>query len=298
MVIRQEGVIHRDLKPANVMVGAFGEVQVMDWGLARSGDRKQETSDGGSGEPTATIAYLPNVDARTPQSDLTQAGAILGTPAYMPPEQAIGAIDQIGKPSDVFGLGAILCVILTGKPPYAAADAESNRQLAARAKLDDAFARLDACSAEPELIALAKRCLAPEPKDRPRDAGEVAEAVASLRADSERRARQAEMDRARAEVKTAEERKRRRVQRALALSVLGLLAVAGGAAWWIDSVRSQRRSDQESTNSDVRGTEGNSRPNARPASLPTSATSSRRSTTCGRRLPGGHEQAEDTVRWG
>ena len=141
----QEGVIHRDLKPANVMVGAFGEVQVMDWGIARSGDRRQEPAETGSGEPAATVAYLPNLDARTPQSDLTQAGAILGTPAYMPPEQAIGAIDQIGKHSDVFGLGAILCVILTGKPPYAAADAESNRQLAARAKLDDAFARLDTC---------------------------------------------------------------------------------------------------------------------------------------------------------
>ena len=78
----------------------------------------------------------------------------------MPPEQAIGAIDQVGKHSDVFGLGAILCVILTGKPPYVGADAESNRQLAARAKLGDAFARLDSCGAETELIALARRCLA------------------------------------------------------------------------------------------------------------------------------------------
>ena len=180
------------------------------------------------------MAYLPPGDRRTPHSDLTQAGAILGTPAYMPPEQAIGAMDQIGKHSDVFGLGAILCVILTGKPPYVGADAESNRQLAARAKLDDAFARLDSSGAEPELIALAKRCLAAEPKDRPADAGVVWEAVAALRADSERRARLAEMDRARAEVKNAEERKRRKVKYALALSVLGFLALGGFAAWWYE----------------------------------------------------------------
>jgi serine/threonine protein kinase len=240
----QEGVIHRDLKPSNVMVSKFAEVQVMDWGIARSGDRRPE-SGGSTGAPAATVEYSPHAGPHTPQSDLTQAGAVLGTPAYMPPEQAIGAVDQIGKPSDVFGLGAILCVILTGKPPYDGADAESNRLLAARAKLGDAFARLDACGAEPELVALAKRCLAAEPADRPRDAGEVADAVAALRADAERRARQAEMDRARAEVKAAEEHKRRRVKQALALSVLGLVAVSGFAAWWADSVRAQRRADQQ-----------------------------------------------------
>jgi len=241
----QQGVIHRDLKPANVMVGAFGEVQVMDWGIARSGDRRAEPTGSANGEPAATVEYSPLPSYKTPQSDLTQAGAILGTPAYMPPEQAIGAVDQIGKPSDVFGLGAILCVILTGKPPYAGADAESNRQLAARAKLDDAFSRLDASGAEPELVALAKRCLAAEPAQRPADAGEVAEAVAVLRADSERRARQAEMDRARAEVKTAEERKRRRIQWALALSVIGLLAVVGYTARRIDNEQSRLRAEQE-----------------------------------------------------
>jgi serine/threonine protein kinase len=92
----------------------------------------------------------------------------------MPPEQAIGAIDHIDTRSDVFGLGAILCVILTGRPPYVGPDSESIRQLAARAKLADAFARLDTCQAEPDLIALCKRCLSPEPADRPADANAVA----------------------------------------------------------------------------------------------------------------------------
>ena len=226
-------MIHRDLKPANVMVGDFGEVQVMDWGIARSGDRRQETGDEKDDEPAATVAYLPPGDYRTPHSDLTQAGAILGTPAYMPPEQAIGAVDQIGKHSDVFGLGAILCVILTGKPPYVGADAESNRTARPRGPNSMTPSRASTPrGAEPELISLAKRRLAAEPKDRPANAGEVWEAVAAFRADSERRARLAEMDRARAEVRNAEERKRRRVKYALALSMLGFLAL-GVAAWWV-----------------------------------------------------------------
>ncbi len=195
-------------------------------------------------EPAATVEYAPGFEPVDARLELTQAGTILGTPAYMPPEQAIGAVDKVSKPSDVFGLGAILCAILTGKPPFAAETAETSRQLAARANLDDALARLDGCRAEPDLVSLAKRCLAPDPAGRPADAGEVAKSVASLRADAEQRARHAEMDRACAEVKSAEERKRRRVQRALALAVLGLVTVAGFAAWWVESVRSARKADQ------------------------------------------------------
>ena len=77
---------------------------------------------------------------------------MLGTPAYMAPEQAIGAVDQVDERSDVFGLGAILAVILTGRPPFVGDTAESTRVLAARGKLDECFARLDACGAEPELV--------------------------------------------------------------------------------------------------------------------------------------------------
>ena len=163
---------------------------------------------------TATVDYSPGSEYWSLHSDLTQAGTILGTPAFMPPEQAIGAIDKIDARSDVFGLGAILCVILTGKPPFVAENAETTRQIAARGQLDDCFARLDATNEEPELIALTKRCLSADAAGRPAHAGEVATAVAAFRADAERRTRQAEMDRATAEVKAAEERKRRRMQRA------------------------------------------------------------------------------------
>src|SRR5262249_18997731 len=106
-----QGVIHRDLKLANVMVGAFGEVQVMDWGLAKA--LAERTPPEAEGDPLATTAE----SARLASGSQTAAGTVLGTPAYMPPEQAIGAIDQLDRRSDVFGLGAILCALLTGRPP-------------------------------------------------------------------------------------------------------------------------------------------------------------------------------------
>jgi serine/threonine protein kinase len=226
-------VIHRDLKPANVMVGAFGEVQVMDWGLAKVLGAERTPPATGT---TCTEATVSQVHIRSPRDAeyATVAGSMLGTPAYMPPEQAGGEIDRIGTQADVFGLGAILCVILTGKPPYTGNDAEAIHLAAIRGNVTDALAHLDACGAEPDLIALAKRCLAFEPAQRPADASELAKAVASLRAQAEARARQAELDRARAEVQTAEQRKRRRVQLALAAAVLALLGLAGGGLWYHD----------------------------------------------------------------
>lgn len=241
------GVIHRDLKPANVMVGAFGEVQVMDWGLA-----KVLTGRGGDPpgpDPDATTLGTEIHSARG-EDAATQAGSLLGTPAYMPPEQAIGAVDQIDTRSDVFGLGGVLCAVLTGKPPYVGDTAESTRQMAARTRLDDAHARLNTCGAEPELVALCRRCLSPEPADRPRHAGEVADAVQRLRADAEDRARRAELHRARAEVQAAEQRKRRKVQLALAAAV-GLALTGGGVfAWWADRQAAQRR-EQLARNTDA-----------------------------------------------
>ena len=126
-------------------------------------------------------------------------------------------------------MAVALCAVLTGQPPYVGETAESTRQLAARTKLDDAHARLAVCGAEPELVALCKRCLSPEPADRPRHAGEVAEAVGRLRADAEDRARRAELDRARAEVQAAEQRKRREIDPTLRIlqECVGELEKAG-----------------------------------------------------------------------
>jgi serine/threonine-protein kinase len=125
------GVLHRDLKPANVMVGAFGEVQVMDWGLAKVLGARAAAAD----DPETTAAGTAVVSLRDSEDLLTQAGSVLGTPAYMPPEQAIGAVDRIDRRSDVFGLGGILAAVLTGVPPFQAGTAEATRQLAALGKV-------------------------------------------------------------------------------------------------------------------------------------------------------------------
>lgn len=234
------GVIHRDLKPTNVMVGAFGEVQVMDWGLAKvltpqGANPKAEV------EPDATAAPDPTtIKSLRDAGPFTQSGSILGTPAYMAPEQAIGGIEQIDQRTDVFGLGAILCTLLTGKPPYVGADAESTRQMAARTKLSDAFARLEATSAEPDLIALCKRCLSAEPADRPADANELAQAIATLRSAADDRARKAEIERGKAEVESREQRKRRRVvQWAGGLSAAVLLAGVVGTTMGLFEAKKQ-----------------------------------------------------------
>jgi tetratricopeptide (TPR) repeat protein len=221
-------VIHRDLKPANVMVGAFGEVQVMDWGLAKVlGEEAPASADTQAAEQTRAWTQI----SPTPEAGgHTQAGSLVGTPAFIPPEQALGEIAKISERADVFGLGALLAVILTGKPPYVGESFESVRVQAARGKLDDCFARLDACGAEPELIALCKQCLAFEPADRPADAGAVAQAVAAFRAAADERARRAELERVQAEgealARAAEQRQRRRML-LTASGIIALVLLAG-----------------------------------------------------------------------
>jgi serine/threonine protein kinase len=248
------GVIHRDLKPANVMVGAFGEVQVMDWGLAKVLDwnRDRPGAGGPDPDPDATATPCTEVKSLRDTDLLTQHGSILGTPAFMAPEQAIGAVDQIDRQTDVFGLGAILCSLLTGKPPYVSESAESTRQLAARAKLDDAFARLQSCGAEPDLIALCKRCLSAEKPDRPADASELAAAVAALRAAADDRARKAEIDREKATVKAAEQTKRRRVvQWAGGVTAAVLLAGVIGTAVGLVQARAAESREKDRANGEA-----------------------------------------------
>jgi len=212
------GVIHRDLKPANVMVGAFGEVQVMDWGLAK----ELASRDAEPGEPAA----------EGPGPDGTQSGAILGTPAYMSPEQARGDIDRIDRRSDVFSLGAILCEILTGGRPYVATGTDALLAQARDGDLAEGFARLDASGADVDLVALAKRCLAADPAGRPADAGAVAAAASAYLAGVDERARRAERDRAAAEARADEAKATAAAERRLTrgLATAGLLLVAVGAA--------------------------------------------------------------------
>jgi tetratricopeptide (TPR) repeat protein len=254
------GVIHRDLKPQNVMVGAFGEVQVMDWGIAKEighetlgrhvtydNDRVHLFS---PDEETADYTPLAGTDEVR-----TTAGQAIGTPAYMAPEQARGEIDGVDRRTDVFALGGVLLQILTGSSPFGG---QSGPALAsARAgNLGPAFARLNHCGAETELVALCRQCLDPDPNQRPKDAGAVAAVVVELQTAAEERTRQADRDRVRAEGEAAGERRRRRWQVALA-ATLALLVLVGGAFAWRDdrraaSVRAaddlrQARANQEAT---------------------------------------------------
>jgi tetratricopeptide (TPR) repeat protein len=232
-----KGVIHRDLKPANIMVGAFGEVQVMDWGLAKvlaeggvtdeeKASRQHQPTDG-----TQIRTARRGGSAGSVGTD-TQAGTLLGTPAYMAPEQANGNVAQLDRRADVFGLGAILCEILTGKPPFVGRSFEEVRRKACNCDLAEAVARLEGCGADQELIVLTKACLAAEASDRPQDAQAVAARLTAYLDGVQERLRQAELAEAEARAKALEERKRRRVQLALA-GALSLLVLGGSAGGWL-----------------------------------------------------------------
>jgi serine/threonine protein kinase len=221
-----KGVIHRDLKPANVMVGAFGEVQVMDRGIAKvlRPDAKTQSEPAGVqqlmipvvqpvrpylGTRTGTSGVSPGSEIRVVRdlNELTVAGAVFGTPAYMAPEQAGGEVEKIDRRSDVFGLGGILCVMLTGKPPYIGPDSEAMLLMAIRGELSEALVRLDGCGAAPELVSLVKRCLAPNRDDRPADAAEVADVLALYRVGLQEKAQAVVSERAASEARRRERRR-------------------------------------------------------------------------------------------
>jgi serine/threonine protein kinase len=109
------GVLHRDLKPANVMLGPYGEVLVVDWGLAKWLARP-ETADPWA-EQSGSESGSESCSASSGSCE-TVAGSVVGTPAFMSPEQAVGDLDRLGPASDIYSLGATLYYMLTGQTPF------------------------------------------------------------------------------------------------------------------------------------------------------------------------------------
>ncbi|HEX5051013.1 MAG TPA: tetratricopeptide repeat protein [Planctomycetota bacterium] len=224
-------VVHRDLKPANVMIGAFGEVQVVDWGFAKVMPREGSAEHELRSLTARTVIETLRSDPHKGTHSTT--GTVMGTPAYMSPEQAMGAVEVMDQRTDVFALGAILCEILTGQPPYVA-NHDDVLSLAARGALQDAWQRLDACRADGPLVDLAMQCLAPSRQARPADASTVAERIGSYLTSVEDRTHAAEL-------RAVTARYRMRSLALIAATVVVLIAVGTGVYLWGEHESQARR---------------------------------------------------------
>jgi len=149
-------ILHRDLKPANILLTGDGSPKVTDFGLAKT------VSPVDAAGSTATMGV-----------GLTHTGEILGTPAYMPPEQASGILSELGPPADVYGLGAILYEALTGRPPFLAPDAI--RTVMMVREMDPVSPRTLQPEVPRDLETICLKCLAKAPRKRYASAAELAE---------------------------------------------------------------------------------------------------------------------------
>jgi serine/threonine-protein kinase len=174
------GVIHRDLKPQNIMLGDFGEVYVLDWGLAKAADEPApEREDAESAAPAT--------------AQMTRAGEVMGTPLYMSPEQLRADHDVLGVKTDVFALGAILFEILT-LSPFRKPDTLAKMMESAGKPLVEPPSRR-AAGISPELDEVCLRALAPDPAERLGSAAAIADVVERyLEGDRDEAARRAQAD--------------------------------------------------------------------------------------------------------
>jgi len=173
-------VIHRDLKPGNIMIGRFGEVLVMDWGLARLLDRPDpkdiRVRERAECPTTAFVSDRGHGTPATPDSPLmTMDGDVIGTPAYMSPEQASGHIDRVGIQTDVYAIGAILYHLLARRMPYVEPGVAVDNYAIWRwvqVGPPTSLSKL-AVDAPAELVAICERAMAREPSRRYASAQEL-----------------------------------------------------------------------------------------------------------------------------
>jgi len=225
------GVIHRDLKPANVMVGEFGETVVIDWGLARVRGRDDVRSE----EIRRTLAALDLGDGS--QLARTAYGATLGTPLYMPPEQARGELEAIDERSDVYSLGAVLYELLTGKPPF---DGTSLREILDQVQhvLPRAVRELEP-DTPPELAAICERAMAKRPEERYQSAKELADELQRFLSGA---LVQAYRYRFSEHLKRFVKRHKALVSTAAGFTIVLVAVLAGSAVW---NLRERRRAERE-----------------------------------------------------
>ena len=156
-----KGVVHRDIKPVNVMVGEFGEVRVLDWGLAKHLGRKETPSD--------VMTALTGLDPAE-----TRSGRVMGTPMYMSPEQARGDNASVGPVSDVFSLGVLMYEALTGRCPFVGSDPEIVLAQAIKGPPEMSRGRFELPQG---LRAICRRAMSPESLDRYQDASGLVSAL-------------------------------------------------------------------------------------------------------------------------
>ncbi|MCG8420938.1 MAG: serine/threonine-protein kinase [Proteobacteria bacterium] len=160
------GVIHRDLKPSNIMVGSHGEVYVMDWGIALLYDSERDTRS----------PLMPQL-MRPTESHRESAGSLMGTAAYMAPEQALSLVDHIDYRTDIFGLGAILYQIMTGRPPYVGENAAIQIEQASLGSIQPPEQAAADRRLPPGLCRIAMKAMARDRADRYQSVSELSEAV-------------------------------------------------------------------------------------------------------------------------